>query len=386
MRSAAALGAMLLLAACSGTGANSNAPLLPTELTSRSTRPVKATLRIHVPRHRRRIRAHYVSPATQSVAVTITHAGHVTHANFDLTPATNPNCTAGPVVCTLTLVLEPGSNTLSIATYDGLLSGGNPTGNELSANQNVPITIAIGKANLVSVTLDAIPASVVLLPVNSTLAGTLQTGFSISKCFSSAKATVLSIDADGNFIIGPGAPAPSLMSSDTSHIAVATPAPSAPNIFVLTRPNLPTPFSTVTLTPGVTPAAGSGGSPVSQPVSVKFNGDICGIVDQFSNGFTSSGYGISVGPDGNLWTAENGNNAIAKVTTDGSVTEYAGFGTPTSIAAGIDGNLWYTQCGFYEIQEITTSGLGLSGYHTPTLGSKPYRIVSGPDGALWFTE
>src|SRR4051794_2964366 len=55
--------------------------------------------------------------------------------------------------------------------------------------------------------------------------------------------------------------------------------------------------------------------------------------------------GIAAGPDGNIWVSVGGK--IAKVTPDGTVTEYdpADVGSPNGIVTGPDGNLWVTQSG-----------------------------------------
>ncbi len=60
---------------------------------------------------------------------------------------------------------------------------------------------------------------------------------------------------------------------------------------------------------------------------------------------TASGigpYGITVGPDGNLWFTEYPAQQIGKITTAGVITEY-----PTAaggaITLGPDGNLWFTE-------------------------------------------
>src|SRR6516165_6315967 len=53
-------------------------------------------------------------------------------------------------------------------------------------------------------------------------------------------------------------------------------------------------------------------------------------------------WGIASGPDGALWFADYA-GAIGRITTGGSVTEYALSGTtPFGIVTGPDGNLWFT--------------------------------------------
>src|SRR5689334_11021835 len=53
--------------------------------------------------------------------------------------------------------------------------------------------------------------------------------------------------------------------------------------------------------------------------------------------------GIVAGPDGNLWFTEFGVGKIGRITTGGTVTDFAAAGNPQLIAVGSDGNLWFTE-------------------------------------------
>jgi streptogramin lyase len=97
--------------------------------------------------------------------------------------------------------------------------------------------------------------------------------------------------------------------------------------------------------------------------------------------------GITAGPDGNLWFAELSASRIGRITTGGSVTEFAVpmGSSPTGIAAGADGALWFTENSGNKIGRITTAGV-VTEPATLAAGSGPTGISGGPDGALWFTE
>ena len=351
---------------------------------------IKAVFRIVVPRHK--ARARFVSPATQSIAISVTPSGGGTAQSFnaDLTPASNPNCTGSPTVCTLTMALGPGTYNAVFATYDGLLAGGNaasnpPTGTELSANQNVPLSIVPGTNNAIDLTLGGLPASVRIVPTGSTLGGSMNSGFTVSKCFPTAQVQVTGYDADGNAILGPGAPLPALVSGDTAHLAVAAPAPSSPNTFTLSRPSIPNANSIVQLTASVSPVAGSGGKTPSVKASLTFNGDVCGTITEYPIPTASSlPQGIAVGSDGALWFTENLGNKIGRITTDGTIAETTvpSAAYPRSITAGSDGALWFTQDDASDIGRITT-GASINQYPIPVGAS---GLVAGPDGAIWFTE
>ncbi len=105
-----------------------------------------------------------------------------------------------------------------------------------------------------------------------------------------------------------------------------------------------------------------------------------------SNALQYGSAGLVNGPDGNLWFTEYNNNAVAKATTAGFVTEYA-TGLPTSnpigIASGPDGNLWFTQkstsgtSGY--LMYMTTGGV-LSGYNLPHAPG----VIASARGSLWY--
>jgi virginiamycin B lyase len=113
---------------------------------------------------------------------------------------------------------------------------------------------------------------------------------------------------------------------------------------------------------------------------------------------TTAPSGIAAGPDGNIWfTVNNGTikNEIGKSSTSGSITTYSIGGlmqqrTPYDITSGTDGNLWFTELdpaatSGSAIGKITTGGT-ITEFALPTSGANPHGIVSGPNGALWFTE
>ena len=106
---------------------------------------------------------------------------------------------------------------------------------------------------------------------------------------------------------------------------------------------------------------------------------------------------IVAGPDGNLWFTESAGSPsgqVGRITTSGTITEFqtgitAGL-DPTGITVGPDGALWFAEEGATpKIGRITTAGaitefsLGLSGGNA---GTDVLRLTSGPDGALWFAE
>ena len=122
-------------------------------------------------------------------------------------------------------------------------------------------------------------------------------------------------------------------------------------------------------------------------------------VDEFSTagallkqyGLTSGALpqGITVAPNGAIWFAEYGDNALGEIVPgSSSVTSFAlGKGTrPEDVVVGSDSNLWVTDSGTSQIARMSTNGTGLTSFAVPTSLSTPWWITPGPDGNLWFTE
>lgn len=114
-----------------------------------------------------------------------------------------------------------------------------------------------------------------------------------------------------------------------------------------------------------------------------------GDITEFNIPTAASGSNsMDVGPDGNLWFTEYDAGKIARVTADGTITEFTppGAPRPSQVANGPDGNVWYTDFDGNAIEAITTGGTFVNTYTLPSAFSDPYGIVAGLDGNLWFTE
>ena len=386
-----------VLAGCGGSQAVAPRPSAPTGATAASpSAKATATLKVTIPNRTANANARrpqYVSPATQSIAVsfTPTPTGSTQTFNQNLTTG-SPGCVASlvsPLICTVQFALAPGNYTATFTTYDGLLDGGNnPTGNVLSQNQSIAVVIAAGQANNINVTLQGVPASVALVPgATSTLTGSQGAGFGLSKCFANQSVSVIGVDADGNYIVGSGAPTPSLNSSDSTQLAVTAPTTSSPNTFTLSRPAVPNANATVSLTATATPGSG-GGSALTSSIALTFDAAICGVFTEYplpiSPSFPTD---ITVGPDGALWFTE-ALDRIGRITVSGSLTEYAvspGGSQPNGIVAGPDSALWFLADGGNYIGSVTTSGV-FGPHYSVSAFSQPWAVASGSDGALWFTE
>jgi virginiamycin B lyase len=93
--------------------------------------------------------------------------------------------------------------------------------------------------------------------------------------------------------------------------------------------------------------------------------------------------------------AVDGVNVFAVANASGNIdvsqfafTEYpipTANGGPASIVTGADGALWFTENNADQIGRVTTSG-AVSEYRVPTTSAAPNGIAAGADGALWFAE
>jgi virginiamycin B lyase len=103
----------------------------------------------------------------------------------------------------------------------------------------------------------------------------------------------------------------------------------------------------------------------------------------------SSPFGITVGPDDNIWFTEIGANKIGRLTRNGALTEWPVVGALglRGICAGPDGRLWFA-CGSSDrIGRITTNGVIrlFDIPHPPWPFRVPWAITPAPDGtSLWF--
>ncbi len=413
-----------ILTACTP-GTNATLPGTPS---STSTQPAtsasayagrrkgKLVLHIKIPkrrRHHRRRGAKYVSPAT--AGMTIAFAGPTSIVKtIGLTP-TSPNCTPvgnGATACTISIVLAPcptASNCYSgaIVTYDQIDCVGNgstcyvpPGANALSANQDIAFSIAPGRSNTIALILDGIPTSVALLPLPPSMLSGSSPGnaFTISKCATTAQnVEVVGLDADGNQIVGSGAPTSPTLSSNSTALTVVSPASSSSSgpfqlvpPATLTSATIPNANTVVQLTAGITPLSDSGTSAVSSSVNVTFNGDVCGVISEYSIPTTSSDpYGITEGGNEMVWFTENSGSKIGRISTNGTIAEFAtttASSGPEGIAAASDGALWFAENSANKIGRSETVGRITNEYALAS-GNGPMGIVPGPSGVtLWFTD
>jgi hypothetical protein len=260
---------LVALAACAGGSSLPSSIGAPSDSASRAPTPRGyLRMRIRVPSRvlRGRRSPRYISPGTQSIAIAILNAAQSTVASVqqNLTPS-SPGCTpagGSPAACEISIPLAPGSYSANITTY----AGTGETGSVLSETSAFPFKIAVGSTNDIPVVLDGVPAFVQIIPETSALflGGTQVVGFQMAGLASQA-VDVFGRDADGNVILGSGAPVVAL-ASNSPHVTVARTGQANPNQFVLTRSG--TQSTPISLTASASPAGG--GTAATSVASLSF--------------------------------------------------------------------------------------------------------------------
>jgi streptogramin lyase len=386
------------LTSCTSTMQQPANSLLPPVSTNAAPvgRAQSGALVVRVTLPRDLLQPHYISPSTKAIKVDITGPVNVrTTAGLALRAK---GCKSALMTLQCTLVVPdlkacPSKKrcyTASVATYDAFSGGKIPPGaHELSADEKFGFTIGTGNTTIPLV-LQGIPTSITFIPAgNSALTGNEASGFTFPKCTGTPQTvTIVGLDADGNYILGVGAPKIALASGNPAQLGVARTGLNAFSLVPPASPNYAYGNYKDALTATAKPAKSSGAQAINSTVNVTYSGDICGVFTEFPvPTINADPIGISSGPDGNLWFTECVAGKIGKISPAGAITEYpVSFGaSPTGIIAGPDGNLWFTEPGLNQIGRITTLGT-VAQFPVVSSAADPFGITAGPDGNVWFTE
>lgn len=103
-----------------------------------------------------------------------------------------------------------------------------------------------------------------------------------------------------------------------------------------------------------------------------------------SNGFDTP-FGISEGPDGALWFGDNGTALVGSMTTGGTLTVYSQQSQPYSVdpIAGLDGRVWFGESGGAIVGAITP-GTSSPAEFPVSYGSGPLGDATGNNAQVWF--
>src|SRR5438552_3833545 len=107
-----------------------------------------------------------------------------------------------------------------------------------------------------------------------------------------------------------------------------------------------------------------------------------GVITEFLTPTFSFPIGITDGPDGNIWFTQRFTQQIGKITPTGQFTFYPIPSTAEQIAPGFGNNLLFTEFGSNRVAKITTDGVVTESPEIPNSG--PTGIVTGPSRQVWF--
>jgi virginiamycin B lyase len=122
-----------------------------------------------------------------------------------------------------------------------------------------------------------------------------------------------------------------------------------------------------------------------------------GQIEEFTAGLApdSAIWQLALGPEGDVWFADNGAGKVGRVSPSGVITEFTDDSLRPNwglryIAAGPDGNMWFTYSGGQAgIGKVTPSGqitMFHENHNGLAINAAPGEIASGPSGELWFLD
>lgn len=196
------------------------------------------------------VRPHYVSPATKSISMVVsTLSGKIVLTkSADLTPK-SPGCgkVSAGVRCTIDGISLPvGSYAANITAF----SRTKERGTVLSHVQHVPFTLKGSAPHKIAFTMNGVPTSINIVPASSAVRGSVLKGFTIGAggVWGSVQTFLISpLDADGDAIIGDGAPKLSVASSNSAFTVFQPVAPQE-SFFVIPPPNAQSGSTQLTIT------------------------------------------------------------------------------------------------------------------------------------------
>lgn len=351
-------------------------------------------------------RPSYVSPSTQSVTVQVDSAPAVTQ---NLSPS-SPNCASAganyPLNCTVTVSATAGTHALTFATFDQQNGAGNP----LSTN-SISVNFIAGQNPAVPVVLAGVPSGVQILPsgnsttiqINTPILATpgIQWVWGVPQTLN-----ITAIDADGNYIIGPGSPTLSVSVTPTDGapgITLSSASNGNPNQFTLQS----TAAGYATLSVTATPQSALAGSPVVTTFALASVAGATPLLSspEVSGVFLEYGSGLALNTsNSNLYIYNDNFCQIMQVSPAGAYTVIAG-GSCAGNAGGYadgaggsaqfsnsvsgvafdssNGNLYVADAVNCSIRQVTPGGVvtTIAGELPPTVGC---AFADGTGGGARF--
>jgi virginiamycin B lyase len=320
-------------------------------------------------------RRYFLSPSAVSVAITMTGDAAPVVANI---AAGSAACTtsANGRTCAIPLTAEVGNDTFTVTLYAGPNSTGSVLGTG-TASQTVvagtPFTVSVGVIGSVSsIKLSA--------PTIQFVPGTAKT----------VALTVVALDAGGNVIAGTYGSPIELTNTDTSGEFTVSPA----SVTGSGTPVTLTYNGAVTVAKATIAATATGVTAADVAPQIVYAGTPALTFTELALPSGSIPNQFSPGPDGNEWYATNGitTRGVGRIALAGSaigaITEAAFPPDPTDgaidalgVTGAKDGNLYATNgaCTVFKVTPLEAISVL---YSMPSCQS-PGFLTQGPDGALW---
>lgn len=105
-------------------------------------------------------------------------------------------------------------------------------------------------------------------------------------------------------------------------------------------------------------------------------------------GLSAAAAGLALGPDGNVWAAEEANASVVRVSSAGTVVgRIAVAGEPTSVAAGPGGRVWAALPESHELVWFDATAPAPSAHYVSTgpANCGPEAIADGGNGLMYFS-
>ena len=226
------LAGLALVAGCGGGSGSAGNPTVPFQ---QQHETAAASFTILIPEKQSASsserKPEYVSSSTKSASFSLPGMGSPQVVQLS---SSSPNCSAvsGGLQCIASFQAPIGVNqTLTVQTY----ASTDGTGTPLSIGSTT-VTVASGTTNTLSVTLSGVVSSFTVVASSATITGTQTGGFALIG-LGAHQFVVNALDAQGNIIVGPGAPTFNVSSTGTLALAVTEPTIAAPNVFSVSPPS-----------------------------------------------------------------------------------------------------------------------------------------------------
>ncbi len=179
----------------------------------------------------------FLSPATASLTIDVkTVSGGVEAAGYPTTmplSVSSSSCTSSQLTYSCQINAP---NLAAGVAYLATLTTSDASAAVLS-QATTTFTLTANTANVIGLTLAGVPAAIQVASASASVVGSAGSGLTLYGA-SAEPIAVNAVDADGDLIIGPGAPTFTVTPAASTGWTTATPAPATPNLVMISPPNV----------------------------------------------------------------------------------------------------------------------------------------------------